>query len=124
MQLTLLERDNVAAVWATAFVLFLVADGMYLTVARQAGLYKALEPQKDWYIFFVAYLILAATLVTVVDAAAAVGAAIGFTIFAIYNLTTLATTEYDEVSALCDIAYGTSIYSLSFFVADAVEHNI
>lgn len=119
----LFDRDHVAATWLLAFAIFLVGDGAYLTVARhpRIGLYSALQPNNRWHVCFVLYLILAASVVTIVDGDAIVGAGLGFTTFATYNLTTLATTDYDLRSAVCDLIYGTAIYAVAFGAVEQID---
>ena len=116
MQIAIFERDRIWEAWLIASALILVLDALYLTVAVNLGAYSALKPQKGWYIYLGAYAILFGGLVAAVEGAFATGAFIGFYVFVVYNITTLATTDHDIVSALADLVYGTLAYATVFEV--------
>ena len=59
-------------------------------------------------------------LVAAIEGTFAIGAFLGFYVFAVYNITTLATTDYDLVSAMSELVYGTLAYAIVFAVASHV----
>ena len=120
MKITFFERDRAWEAWLIATSLILALDAVYLTIATGLGAYSALKPQKGWYIYLFIYAILFGGLVAAIEGTFGIGAFLGFYVFAVYNITTLATTGYDFVSAASDLVYGTLAYAIVFEVASHV----
>ena len=120
MKVAVLERERVWEAWLIATALIVVMDALYLTVAVSLGRYAALKAQRGWWIYFAVYTVLFGGLVAAVEGGFVVGAAIGFFVFAVYNITTLATTDYDMLSATSDLVYGTIAYGIVFEVTSRI----
>jgi len=120
MKIAIMERDRAWEAWLIASSLILALDALYLTIATNLGLYSALKPQRGWYVYFGMYAVLFGGLVSAVEADFAIGAFLGFYVFAVYNITTLATTNYDMISAFTDLVYGTLAYATVFEVTSHV----
>lgn len=114
MKIAVFERDNTLETWLIASTSILLLDALYLTIAVHLGAYSALKPQSGWPLYLITYAVLFGGLVAAVEGTFAVGALIGFYVFAVYNITTLATTGYDVVSAIADLVYGTLAYATVF----------
>lgn len=120
MKVAVFERERAWEAWVVASALIAAMDAVYLTIAVNLGGYAALKAQRGWWIYFAVYAILYGGLVAAVEGSFLIGAAIGFFVFAVYNITTLATTEHDMVSAAADLVYGTVAYGVIFEVASHV----
>lgn len=116
MEFSLFDRDNFWAVFAVAAAIIGVCDGIFLFIATRSGLYNALTPQKGWYVYMGIYVLLAGAIVASFNGPAVLGFVLGFVIFAVYDITTLATTELDFFSAIIDVLYGTLVYGLAFSI--------
>lgn len=120
MELTLFDRPYPFLAFTVAFSIIFASDALFLTLARRANFYSGLKIQRNASLFFLMYVTLAASLVTILNAPPLFGLIYGFSIFSIYDITTLATTDLDPASATLDMVYGSTLYYLTFYVVSKI----